>query len=173
MKPYPFPGSNLLARSLRCPTPIHVVLMGPPGSGKTSVGRLVAERLKLPFLDVDNDWLEMRWGTSVADKLKQVGDERFLDEEDEQLSHLASAPFLYMVSPHRSVSVLVHQHSLAARGVAHGLQSIALRRAQELVPHLSHCVLGLCSGHHPATPRGTMLSHRASIHSHHRVVTSA
>ncbi|HVZ81706.1 MAG TPA: gluconokinase, GntK/IdnK-type [bacterium] len=31
-----------------------VLLMGPMGSGKTTVGRLLAERLRVPFLDADD-----------------------------------------------------------------------------------------------------------------------
>lgn len=31
----------------------HVVLIGLPGSGKTTIGKLVADTLKAPFLDID------------------------------------------------------------------------------------------------------------------------
>lgn len=31
----------------------HIVLIGLPGAGKTTVGRLVADRLKAPFVDID------------------------------------------------------------------------------------------------------------------------
>jgi len=31
----------------------HVILIGLPGAGKTTVGRMVAERLQVPFVDVD------------------------------------------------------------------------------------------------------------------------
>jgi threonine synthase len=60
------------------------------GSGKTSVGRILAELLGRPFLDVDDDVLEPAWGTSVAARLGQLGDEAFLAEEGTTL--LARAP---------------------------------------------------------------------------------
>ncbi len=32
----------------------HIVLIGLPGAGKTTVGRMVAERLHAGFVDIDN-----------------------------------------------------------------------------------------------------------------------
>lgn len=34
---------------------------GSPGSGKTSVGRILAKELNRPFIDIDDDWLEPKW----------------------------------------------------------------------------------------------------------------
>jgi shikimate kinase len=88
MRRFPGPGQNLAASSLRRTVGASILLMGPPGAGKTSVGRLLASRLKMPLLDVDNDWLEPRWGVSVGEKLKQLGDDAFLDLEDATLAQL-------------------------------------------------------------------------------------
>ena len=41
-----------------------IVVVGMPGSGKTTVGRLVAERLERPFIDPDA-LFEQRSGSSV------------------------------------------------------------------------------------------------------------
>ncbi len=65
-----------------------VFLYGPPGCGKTSVGRVLAKRLRAPLLDVDDDLLEQTWGCSVAAKLEQVGEEAFLELEDKTLGKL-------------------------------------------------------------------------------------
>jgi shikimate kinase len=48
----------------------HVVLVGMMGAGKTTVGRIVAERLGRPFLDSD-ELIEARTGRTV----KQISDE--------------------------------------------------------------------------------------------------
>lgn len=63
----------------------NILLMGAPGAGKTTVGRIVARRLGLPIIDVDDDVLEAAWKMPVAAKLAAVGGERFLEEEGQAL----------------------------------------------------------------------------------------
>ena len=53
-----------------------VVLVGPPASGKTTVGTAVAEALGVPFRDTDRD-VEAEAGTTVADIFVQQGEEHF------------------------------------------------------------------------------------------------
>jgi shikimate kinase len=53
-----------------------VVLVGPPGAGKTTVGRLVAERLETAFRDTDAD-VEQAAGASVADVFVEQGEPVF------------------------------------------------------------------------------------------------
>ena len=53
-----------------------VVLVGPPGAGKTTVGRLLAERLGVAFRDTDAD-VEQVAGTSVADVFVEQGEPAF------------------------------------------------------------------------------------------------
>jgi shikimate kinase len=53
-----------------------VVLVGPPGSGKTTVGRLVADKLGNEFRDTDTD-IEAVTGKSVSDVFIEDGEPRF------------------------------------------------------------------------------------------------
>ncbi|XP_018556256.1 LOW QUALITY PROTEIN: threonine synthase-like 1 [Lates calcarifer] len=69
----------------------NILLMGPPGAGKTTVGRIVAHRLGLPVIDVDDDVLEMTWKMPVAAKLASVGGERFLEEEGQALCNFSAS----------------------------------------------------------------------------------
>ena len=55
--------------------------MGAPGSGKTTIGHLLSLKLRMGALDIDNDYLEAVWHMSVATKLKELGDEQFLQAE--------------------------------------------------------------------------------------------
>jgi shikimate kinase len=54
----------------------HVILVGLPGSGKTTVGRLVAASLGAPFADLD-ETIERRAGKSVARIFSEDGEARF------------------------------------------------------------------------------------------------
>ena len=53
-----------------------VVLVGNPGSGKTTVGKVLAKKLGLPFRDTDRD-VEAKTGTSISDIFVQQGEQQF------------------------------------------------------------------------------------------------
>lgn len=57
-----------------------VVLIGAPGSGKSTVGRILAERLGVAFRDTDAD-VERQAGMPVADIFIEQGEERFRELE--------------------------------------------------------------------------------------------
>ena len=53
-----------------------LVVVGPPGAGKTTVGRVLARRLAVGFADVDA-MIEERTGKSIADMFLQDGEDGF------------------------------------------------------------------------------------------------
>jgi shikimate kinase len=53
-----------------------LVVVGPPGAGKTTVGRILARRLAVEFADVDA-MIEERTGKSIADLFLQDGEDGF------------------------------------------------------------------------------------------------
>lgn len=66
-----------------------IVLVGLPGSGKTTVGRQLARRLKLPFVDSDHV-IEQHLGCSIRDFFEREGEERFRDVEQQVIDELSS-----------------------------------------------------------------------------------
>jgi len=70
---------------------ISVALIGLPGSGKTTVGRQLARRLQLPFVDSDHE-IESRIGCSIREFFDREGESRFRDIEEEVLDALTQVP---------------------------------------------------------------------------------
>jgi shikimate kinase len=70
----------------------HVVLIGLPGAGKTTVGGMVAERLHAPFVDVDAVLMRHE-GKPIATLFAEKGEAAFRDlERREMETALASDP---------------------------------------------------------------------------------
>ncbi|XP_055449669.1 threonine synthase-like 1 [Psammomys obesus] len=68
----------------------NIILMGPPGAGKTTVGRIMGHKLGCCVIDVDDDILQKTWNMSASEKLQDVGDERFLEEEGKAVLNLSA-----------------------------------------------------------------------------------
>ena len=66
-----------------------IVLVGMPGSGKSTVGRLVAERLGRPFVDTDA-LFEQLHGTPVPAYLDAHGEPKFRIAETRAVAQACS-----------------------------------------------------------------------------------
>jgi shikimate kinase len=65
------------------------VLIGAPGAGKSTIGRRVAERLKVPFVDTDA-LIEEESGMSVSDMFVELGEPEFRVREEEAVRRALS-----------------------------------------------------------------------------------
>jgi shikimate kinase len=62
-----------------------LAIVGYMGSGKTTVGRLVARRLRREFVDLDAE-VSRRAGRSIPEIFEQYGEDRFRDLEQQELA---------------------------------------------------------------------------------------
>lgn len=65
----------------------RIVLIGPPGAGKSTVGRALAEHLSMRFLDTDA-LIEEKSGKAITDIFVVEGEPVFRAMEFETLSHV-------------------------------------------------------------------------------------
>ena len=68
-----------------------VVLVGLMGAGKTSVGRALARRLGIPFVDSDKE-IEAAAGCSVVDIFAMYGEEEFRRVEQRVIERILDTP---------------------------------------------------------------------------------
>ncbi len=62
----------------------HVYLMGMRGSGKSTVGMLLSQRLNVEWIDTDV-WVEQQAGLSIKEIFEQSGEAGFRDRETQAL----------------------------------------------------------------------------------------
>lgn len=67
----------------------NIVLTGMPGSGKTTVGKLLSEELGRPYLDVDL-WVEEKTGMSPGRIIASYGESAFRDMETDAIRDISS-----------------------------------------------------------------------------------
>ncbi len=68
---------------------MNVVLIGFRGSGKSTVGKSVAERLKLEFIDCDA-WIEKVTGLSIKEIFEKHGESHFRTLESQAIGELSA-----------------------------------------------------------------------------------
>lgn len=68
-----------------------IALIGLPGSGKSTVGRQLARRLKVPFTDSDQV-IEQRLGCAISAYFEREGEEAFRGVEESVIDELTRLP---------------------------------------------------------------------------------
>jgi shikimate kinase len=66
----------------------NIVLTGFMGTGKTTIGKALAQMLHMKFVDVDEE-IESAQGTTINDIFRTCGEQRFRDIETEMIKKLS------------------------------------------------------------------------------------
>lgn len=67
---------------------MHIFLYGPPGTGKSTIGEILARKLKLPFIDLDRR-IETNAGTSISQIMEGQSEIAFRNMETAALKDVA------------------------------------------------------------------------------------
>tara|TARA_B110000881_G_C18432237_1_gene441527 strand:+ start:363 stop:881 length:519 start_codon:yes stop_codon:yes gene_type:complete len=94
----------------------NVFLVGPMGAGKSTIGRELAERLHLEFIDSDQE-IERRTGADIAWVFDLEGEEGFRKREEQVISDLTEMQGIVLATGGGSVLSDHVRNKLSARGI--------------------------------------------------------
>ena len=95
----PWPQAEVLPPEVAAspPSPRSIVLVGMPGCGKSSIGKRLAARLDLPFLDADSE-IEAAAGLPITEIFSRYGEPHFRDGERRVIARLLAGPPLVLAT---------------------------------------------------------------------------
>ena len=93
----------------------NLFLVGLMGAGKSTLGRQVARRLHLPFLDADVE-LERRLGVTIATIFEIEGERAFRDREEALIGELTERSGLVLATGGGAVMRDASRRNLSERG---------------------------------------------------------
>ena len=94
---------------------MHIVLVGLPGSGKSTVGKQLAKRLSLPFVDSDHV-IEQHLSCSIRTFFEREGEESFRNVEQMVLDRLTKGESCVLSTGGGSVLRFVNRQNLRQGG---------------------------------------------------------
>lgn len=92
----------------------HIVLIGLPGAGKTSIGRHLAKLLQRPFADADEQ-LELTAGCTIPRLVRERGDDELQRQERKILTDLLRRYGTLVISAPGAVEIEDEMQALLAR----------------------------------------------------------
>lgn len=94
-----------------------IVMVGLMGAGKTSIGRRLAARLGLPFVDADDE-IEAAAGSSINDIFERLGEASFRDGERRVIARLLDGPPIVLATGGGAFMDTETRERIAAKGIS-------------------------------------------------------
>jgi shikimate kinase len=108
----------------------HIVLVGLMGSGKSSVGRRLAEALGRPFVDTDHR-IERQAGRSIREIFADDGEDAFRVLESSVLADVLTSPEPSVIATGGGIVLLPVNRDRLTGLRSHGLHVVWLRASLE------------------------------------------
>jgi shikimate kinase len=93
----------------------NIYLVGPMGSGKSAVGRILARMVDAPFLDSDAE-IEKRTGVDISYIFEKEGEPRFRQREKEAIEALTALEPLVLATGGGAILLPENRELLTQRG---------------------------------------------------------
>lgn len=139
----------------------NIFLVGPMGSGKTAVGKQLARRLRLPFVDSDQE-IERRTGVDIPFIFDKEGEAGFRSRESAVILELAARPGLVLSTGGGAILWPENREALRAGGTVVYLETSVARQA-ERVRRSDHRPL-LAGALDPAARLAELMAYRAPLY---------
>ena len=94
-----------------------LVLVGLMGAGKTTIGRRLADRLNVPFVDADDE-IERAAGCSITDMFEVHGEKAFREGEKRVIARLMEGPPGVMATGGGAFMNTVTRERIKERGIS-------------------------------------------------------
>lgn len=95
---------------------MNIVLLGFMGTGKSVVGKLIARRLKMQYLDIDEE-IEKEENMTISQVFSQFGEEYFRSKESEVVSKISEKESLVISAGGGVVLKPGNLENLAKKGI--------------------------------------------------------
>jgi shikimate kinase len=109
----------------------NLFLIGPTGAGKTSIGRQLAARYNMPFLDLDQE-IERQTGAPVSTIFEIEGEQGFRRREHALLEECSRRRGIVLATGAGAVLDPANRHHLIERGYVIWLQASVPLQLQRL-----------------------------------------
>lgn len=109
----------------------NIYLVGPMGSGKSAVGRILARMVDAPFLDSDAE-IEKRTGVDISYIFEREGEPRFRQREKEVIEALTLLEPLVLATGGGAVLLAENRQLLSQRGCVVYLITSVEQQAQRV-----------------------------------------
>ena len=121
-----------------------IYLIGPRASGKTTLGRSLAERLSRPFVDLDAVFLE-RTGETIAALVAREGWDAFRRRESVILADVAATPGQVVATGGGAV-LMPENREVLGKGLVFYLQAAPERLAERLLADMRQALAAIPAG---------------------------
>lgn len=138
----------------------NIFLIGPMGSGKSAVGKLLARRLRVPFYDSDIE-IEARTGVDIPYIFEKEGEAGFREREREVIALLTAMEPVVVSTGGGAILLPENRAHLAERGVVVYLETSVGQQADR-VQHGRH--RPLLKDVDPAAKLAELMAQRAPLY---------